>query len=216
MSNAAANGTDSFFDLQAACSASVETAGPYAMQAAVQGSPSGVISRADYWLSDWTSGAAQDYSALGRWRDSTATHVSLTAGVVHCGRRRRSSSTDEHEFPQQVSQCEAVDCTGQNALLLTVSNRVDANNGAKDIAFGVVAELHYAGRDDDDGSDSRVLPTFYSDGIFSLLPRESAQICVVPGPGSRLGGEGSQSMEIRVSGWNVHPLVVPAGSPAAM
>ena len=189
-------------ELEATCSASVVAAGARPMQALAQGSPAGVISRADYWLSDWMSNAAQDYSILGRWRDNTASHVSLTVGVVHCG------STADAE----VSQCDDAECIGPNALLLTVSNRADVND-VKDIAFGVVAELHYAGHGTD--GDSRVLPTFYSDGLFALLPQESARICVVPGPGIFLGGEGSQSMEIRVSGWNVRPLVVAAESLAA-
>jgi hypothetical protein len=151
-------------------------------------------SLADYWLSNWTnSSQPQDFSALGAWRENTALHVSLDATVKRCD----CSNSD---------LCQRGRCT-RDEFVLRVANPGARNDecGSNNIAFAVSAQLHFA-----DASrstrDTRVLPTFYSDGLFSLLEGEERLVCIAPsGPESNMHG---RQLEIRLSGWNVKDDVV--------
>lgn len=167
------------------------------------------LSIADYWLSDWTSDSApQNYSALGAWRDDTSQHVALNASVEVCGSGVRDLAS--------ASACQQAGC-GSGEYLLQVTNpglsaeSVHAGCSKEPVAFGVVAELHRqsssatTSRASSD-EDTRVLPAFYSDGLFSVLTGDTRRLCIGVGPGANVGS--SDSLEVHVSGWNVQDIVL--------
>jgi hypothetical protein len=140
----------------------------------------------DYWLSDWTASTQSDYSALGEWRENTALHLWLEASVERC-----DCITGE--------PCQRAGCTSQE-LVLHVANSRGGNNGcgARSVAFAISAQLQYAGVSLI--GDKRVLPSFYGDGIFSLLQGEERLLCIASGAGSQAQ---DRRLEVRLTGWNI-------------
>lgn len=151
-------------------------------------------SLADYWRSSWTnSSQPQDYSSLGTWRENASLHLLLDASVERC------------DSVNKAIICEEAGCT-RNEFVLRVKNRgLNINNGcgSNSIAFGITALLQFASVP---SGDLRVLPTFYSDGVFSLLREEERLVCFAPGPGSKTRGK---RLEMKLSGWNVDDKIIP-------
>jgi hypothetical protein len=128
-------------------------------------------SLAEYWLSDWTNTSQpQNMSALGTWRDDTSRHVELNANAGWC------------DCPSSELLCQRAGCSSSE-IVLQISNpprRIEKGNsgcGVDAIAFAVWTELHYDTREKS-GIDTRVLPTLYSDGLFSV-PKTWIMRCLI-------------------------------------
>lgn len=150
-----------------------------------------ISSIAEYWLSDFTSvGNTQDLSALGEWRENLSMYVSLDVDAGWCDCLAKGDLC----LQARCSTSEiAVRITNKGTGRNSTSGEFDA------IAFAVSIELHFAERRGK--ADTRVLPTFYSDGLFSILKNEERFVCVSPSLGSKAAGE---ELNLHVTAWNTH------------
>lgn len=156
----------------------------------------GFVSISEYWLSNFTDSAKpQDLSALGEWRENVAHYVWLVVDATWC------------DCMASMNSCSRAGCSTSD-MLVRITNNGTVEHQSPDksfdaIAFAVSVELHFADRKESE--DTRVLPTFYSDGLFSILKDEERSVCVSTGPGSRVNGE---RLELQVTAWNAHQHTV--------
>lgn len=148
----------------------------------------------DYWLRDWNKKnitQRHDFSQLGMWRDDTSQYVRLAPSARWC---------DLND-----ALCQQVGCI-DNQILLQLAH---TNNGHTAVAFAIWIELHHSPSHHTNlatnfVNDTRVLPTEYSQGLFSMLHGEEQSVCIIPYHNHHQG-----KMEIQISGWNVEAMVVP-------
>jgi len=83
------------------------------------------------------------------------------------------------------------------------------------LAFYVRAQLYYrrngmtTGDDNDD--DDRILPVWWSDNYINLLPGEKRVLTAEYEDRNAVSGNNNnneEKVEVRVDGWNVHPIDV--------
>lgn len=168
------------------------------------------ISLAEYWLSDWTPNSknnvtgigrqeppVQNLTALGSWRDDTSHHVHLNATAEWCG------------CAATKILCQQAGCLDSEIVLeLENSESVNSNGdycGNNSIAFGVWTELH--NHNIREAQDTRVLPTLYSNGLFTILKGEGPKfVCMDP---SLATENRMEDLFIQITGWNLQTQTIP-------
>eukprot|EP00980_Cylindrotheca_fusiformis_P019309 scaffold6632_cov102-Cylindrotheca_fusiformis.AAC.4 len=161
-------------------------------------------SLAEYWLSDWTTTTTTNLKALGVWRDDTSKQVKLKARAAWCGKCLGD---------QVRGLCQSAGCSTSEIVLHLENPKDKLSNGDDDddydstIAFGVWTELQWVCHDN---RMKNVLPTLYSNGLFSILKQEERFVCMEP-----LSYQEQQTnitakrMQISISGWNVQTMTIP-------
>lgn len=178
----------------------------------------------EYWLSNWTPSSfspssnsstinanipVQDLSSLGKWREDTARHVDLDVSAMYCGYCHNDCDTG---IAQSYSICQSAGCShSEIAVSLTnplpTVSKMEWNCGKETIAFAVWTELHSTSSTEET-KDTRILPTLYSNGLFSILRNETRYVCMDPSLGQNGSSEISK-LKVHVSGWNIQDVIVP-------
>ena len=161
----------------------------------------------DYYLSANTlpneegqssEGEGPDYRLLGDVRNQNDRYIHLEDVRAIC---LNHSITVGRELKNRL-QSRAID------LFLT-------NSATNSLAIGVSATLLTAieeGTGSGSTADDRVLPSFYSDGFFTLLPGQQTTVHIEFGEvwdSNRTDSDGDRQLYVLVEGWNVHSQVIP-------